>query len=550
MKKLFVAIIAIMSVAAGVLAAAGPGAPARAATVVYYGAGADAGSSPIGGGPGYVSPHGYTQATADYVVTTATALRSALASASSGKVIWIPGDVTIDVSGWSGVVVPQGVVLASDRGVGSSSGGLLYDTSSSGVCFRPRSHTVFSGLRCQGTHPTSSARTFMSASGYYHLEFENCEIWNHGYIGLYFGMYGLPWDSPNRNWVHHCTIYGYQQTGLGYGIDIAGTSVLIECNRIWDCRHLISGQRTQQGQPTTDFVCRENVFGDARYWQSNWTYGCQVDQHGGNDSQAVGNPNPPNVYTASGGTLLIYNNTFSSNDGHQNVGLRGIPAVRCEVYHNWTKKLYMGQSGLHDETRAMADAFNEDLRNLAGRTYNGQTINASTFINMTVHDNWYGSASPPTGTYANRAPVLAAIGARSVVAGSTLSVTVSASDSDGDSLTYSASGLPSGATFSASSRTFSWTPASGQAGTYEGVRFQVSDGSLSDYEVISITVTTAGAEANADVNGDGAINSLDMIRIGQHWAETGARGWISEDINQDGAVNVLDATFIGQHWTG
>ncbi len=41
-----------------------------------------------------------------------------------------------------------------------------------------------------------------------------------------------------------------------------------------------------------------------------------------------------------------------------------------------------------------------------------------------------------------------------------------------------------------------------------------------------------------------------MIRVGQHWAETGARGWIREDINQDGSVSVLDATLVGQHWTG
>jgi hypothetical protein len=41
-----------------------------------------------------------------------------------------------------------------------------------------------------------------------------------------------------------------------------------------------------------------------------------------------------------------------------------------------------------------------------------------------------------------------------------------------------------------------------------------------------------------------------MIRVGQHWNETGASGWIPEDINNDGTVNVLDATLIGQNWTG
>ena len=45
------------------------------------------------------------------------------------------------------------------------------------------------------------------------------------------------------------------------------------------------------------------------------------------------------------------------------------------------------------------------------------------------------------------APVLTQIGAKSVDEGSALAFTVSASDADGDSLTYSATNLPAGASF-------------------------------------------------------------------------------------------------------
>jgi hypothetical protein len=55
---------------------------------------------------------------------------------------------------------------------------------------------------------------------------------------------------------------------------------------------------------------------------------------------------------------------------------------------------------------------------------------------------------------------------------------------------------------------------------------------------------------SGDVDGDGNVNVLDMIRIGQHWGETGSPGWIPEDVKPDGVINVLDMIIIGQHWTG
>jgi len=144
-------------------------------------------------------------------------------------------------------------------------------------------------------------------------------------------------------------------------------------------------------------------------------------------------------------------------------------------------------------------------------------------------------------------PVLNAIGNKSVNEGATFSLTISATDANGDALMYSASNLPSGATFNAATRTFSWTPGYGQAGTYASVHFQVSDGQMTAYEDITITVVNV---VRPDVNDDASVNVLDMIKVGQHWSETGAAGWIRQDINEDGTVNVLDATLIGQHWTG
>jgi PGF-pre-PGF domain-containing protein len=86
----------------------------------------------------------------------------------------------------------------------------------------------------------------------------------------------------------------------------------------------------------------------------------------------------------------------------------------------------------------------------------------------------------------NMPPKFDTIGPKDVNVGSMLEFTVSAYDGDGNSLVYSASGLPSGATFNTFSRIFKWTPSASQTGTYS-VSFKVSDGTLNDYQTIAVT---------------------------------------------------------------
>jgi PKD repeat protein len=88
---------------------------------------------------------------------------------------------------------------------------------------------------------------------------------------------------------------------------------------------------------------------------------------------------------------------------------------------------------------------------------------------------------------ANLAPILNPIGPQIVDEGELLNFTVSGSDFNGDPLTYSATGLPTGATFDPATQTFSWTPDYTQAGLYS-VTFTVNDGSLTDSETVPITV--------------------------------------------------------------
>jgi hypothetical protein len=127
-------------------------------------------------------------------------------------------------------------------------------------------------------------------------------------------------------------------------------------------------------------------------------------------------------------------------------------------------------------------------------------------------------------------------------AGSSSNMTISASDPNGDVLSFAAADLPPGATFDTDTHVFSWTPNYAQEGVYI-IRFTVTDpGGLSDYEDVTITVTSPYPDW--DVNWDGATNILDLIAIGQHFGERGPIGWSPIDANEDGVVNVLDLILV------
>jgi hypothetical protein len=90
----------------------------------------------------------------------------------------------------------------------------------------------------------------------------------------------------------------------------------------------------------------------------------------------------------------------------------------------------------------------------------------------------------------NRPPVLNSIGAKTVNENELLEFTITASDPDADTLTYTAGNLPTGASFDANQQKFSWTPGYGTSGSYT-VTFTVTDDGAptqSDSEEITITV--------------------------------------------------------------
>lgn len=98
----------------------------------------------------------------------------------------------------------------------------------------------------------------------------------------------------------------------------------------------------------------------------------------------------------------------------------------------------------------------------------------------------------------NSAPKISGTPLKAVSAGSSYSFTPTASDADGDTLTFSITNKPSWATFSTTTGKLSGTPTASQVGTYSNVTIKVSDGTASaSLTAFSITVSAASSATGA-----------------------------------------------------
>ena len=105
-----------------------------------------------------------------------------------------------------------------------------------------------------------------------------------------------------------------------------------------------------------------------------------------------------------------------------------------------------------------------------------------------------------TVTAINDSPVLNSVGDQNITEGSFSEFSLVGSDVDGDMLTYSVSGHPSGSVLSGD--TFTWTPTLEDAGIYE-VRFTARDTEgLEASETVIITVLNENQEPTLKVMGD------------------------------------------------
>ena len=260
-----------------------------------------------------------TDARVEYVVSTKDQLIDALESAKSGEIIFIKGSTVIDMTGTPDTVIPAGVIVASDRGNGSSEGALIHYTSNNNSrygtsLFEAGGNNIrITGLRLEGEmlpqdgtgNGEASYLIAIKVQNRTGLEVDNCEIRG-------WAWSGVTTSESTGTYIHHNYIHHNQARGEGYGIDIYGGDLLVEANIFNNNRHDIAAG----GYPDESYEARYNLVRG----EGNATGGHHFDVHAF--------PVPETNESIAGFEYKIHHNTFELTS----MPAIGIRAVRKKVY--------------------------------------------------------------------------------------------------------------------------------------------------------------------------------------------------------------------------
>ena len=384
-------------------------------TVPRYGAPSYLNGSPVGGGAGYTGTVSASQA--DFVVSTPAALKSALASAASGQIVYVADGATITLSSDSqmystgagvGFYVRPGVTLAGGRGNSGVTPGTIQVAGgfrSNGWCYLIQCGTGADvcGLNLYGNQDsTASGYTWTAIRCGVSTEVYNSEVHGFGYAGIT----ALP--DITGVWVHHNYIHHCRGIGHGYGVEVAAVSgvlshdddfhvasALVEGNIIDYTRHCIANQ---SGRGSYTF--RYNYLG------ASAAYEAQCDVHGQNDDPG-GSPDTmaraggQYVYCA-GQTVEIYNNTSACTNANEFVGARGFPygSNTILVHHNWLR--VTGDPCLIVQFMFRMPGWKYTAIDNRGSMSTGSGYGP--FVQMRSYENHYGAAAPSSTSSPSYAP--------------------------------------------------------------------------------------------------------------------------------------------------
>ena len=212
--------------------------------------------------------------------------------------------------------------------------------------------------------------------------------------------------------------------------------------------------------------------------------------------------------------------------------INSVTATPSEILESETSQLQVlandpdgGPSGLSYSWTIQGGAGSLSNSNIANPVYTPPYVNNTVIVTLTVQVSDGDLEVSETITIKvkkeNGPPSLEAIPDKWVSENSLLSFAISATDPDGDPITYSAQNLPTGATFIGD--TFTWTPTSGQAGRYD-VTFIASDGQEQDSETVIITVIGPTTTYEAE---DAVLSGCVVISILPGYTGTGFVDYVS-----------------------
>lgn len=249
---------------------------------------------------------------ADYVVDTGAQFLEELPSTQSGDIIFVDPLASIDLTDEESVTIPSGVTLASGEADDGAVGEIVTDGTPRPLLRTGGDDVRFSGLRLRGP---KSEGVFNPDNVYEHdavgiqsdhanTVIDNCEISN-------FTHSGVLCTGSNEH-VYRCKIHDNAMAGLGYGITVASSNVLIEHSYFNANRHSV----TATGETTDEYIYRYNVHGPD-------TLRSALD-----------------VHCPGGKRFVIHNNQFRFTENVNGTPISavfvcGTPSETCDVSHNF-----------------------------------------------------------------------------------------------------------------------------------------------------------------------------------------------------------------------